>query len=135
MMEIGTALRFKGLFEEQKLKLLYSNAVLDEEFNLRTDDRLDEVDQSSSELETSMRMRLRNREALYLKKIDLALRRITEGEFGSCEGCGDDIEMRRLEARPMTTFCVACKETEERLELGHVDGRMPKSLGRRLQLG
>jgi DnaK suppressor protein len=81
-----------------------------------------------------MRMRLRNREALFLRKIDEALRRIADGSFGECEECGDDIELKRLEARPTATMCVACKEEAERREHVHIDGHRPKSLGAKLRL-
>jgi DnaK suppressor protein len=129
-----TILKFKALFEEQKARLIYSQAVLDEEFNIQRDDMLDSVDMTSTELETNMRMRLRNREALFLKKIDEALRRIEEGAFGACEKCEDDIEERRLLARPTTTLCVACKEQEEQREKLHIDGHRHKSLGTKLRL-
>ena len=76
-----------------------------------------------------MRLRLRNRESLYVKKVDEALRRIESGEFGLCECCDGDIEIRRLEARPTATLCIACKEEEEKKEVLTADGRRHKSLG------
>lgn len=125
---------FKRMFEEQRQKLTYSQALINENFYIQQDDLMDEVDMTSTELETSMRMRLRNREALFLKKIDDALKRIQEGTFGQCESCEEDIETRRLEARPITTLCVNCKEIEEHKELLHVDGHRHKSLGAKLRL-
>jgi DnaK suppressor protein len=133
-MERAIALKFKALFEAERSKLVYSNGIQIDPFLLAKDDMLDEVDMTSSELETSMRMRLRNREALFLKKIEEALTRIAEGRFGDCEECGEAIEVRRLEARPTTTMCVGCKESSERIELLHIDGHRHKSLGRRLRL-
>src|SRR5262245_23076420 len=103
-------MKFKNLFEEQRRNLLYTHGLVNTEFQLHKDDMLDEVDMTSTELEQSMRMRLRNREALFLKKIDESLKRIADGTFGECETCGEDIEVRRLEARPTTTMCVGCKE-------------------------
>src|SRR5687768_14548853 len=100
--------KFKSIFESQKQKLVYSRSIVNEEFHVNQDDLSDETDITSVELETSMRLRLRNREALYLRKLDEALQRIAEGTFGECESCGEGIESRRLEARPTTTFCVAC---------------------------
>ena len=76
-----------------------------------------------------MRMRLRNREMLYLKKVNEALRRIQDGIFGLCEMCEEPIEVRRLEARPTATLCVSCKEEEERSEKATANGRRHKSLG------
>ncbi len=129
-----TLMKFKTIFEEQKRNLLYTHEVINENFHISQDDFFDEVDLTSSELETSMRMRLRNREALYLKKIEESLRRIADGTFGECQGCGDEIELKRLEARPTTALCVDCKEEEERREHVHIDGRAPKSLGSKLRL-
>jgi len=126
--------KFKAIFNEQKRNLVYSQKVLNESFNILPDDLRDEVDLSTTELETNMRMRLRNREALFLKKIDEALTRITAGTFGECEHCNEPIEPKRLEARPTATFCVNCKEDSERRETLHIDGHRPKSLGQRLRL-
>lgn len=128
------AFKFKSLFENQRRNLLYTQEVVSEQFFTAKEDMLDEVDLSSAELEQSMRMRLRNREALFLKKIDEALRRIAEGTFGDCSDCGDEIDLRRLEARPTATLCVNCKEEQERTEHLHIDGHKHKSLGTKLRL-
>ncbi len=133
-MNAETLNKFQAMFEEQKKNLLYSHAIVSEEFAYRRDDMLDDVDMTTTEMETSMRMRLRNREALFLKKIDEALHRIAEGNFGLCEKCEEEIELRRLEARPTATYCVNCKEEEERREQIHIDGHKPKSLGAKLRL-
>ena len=121
--------RFKKVFEAQKKGILYNDRVIREDFTVNNDDRYDEVDQATTDVEQSMRMRLRNREILYLKKIDEALARIEDGIFGECEICENDIELRRLEARPTATLCVSCKEDEERKEVLTAAGRKHKSLG------
>jgi DnaK suppressor protein len=128
-------LKFKRLFETERRNLVYSHSVVNTDFHLNQDDMLDELDITSSEMEQSMRLRLRNREALYLKKIDEALARIHSGTFGCCDKCGSDIEQGRLQARPTTTMCVSCKEEDERAEHLHIDGHRHKSLGRRIRLG
>lgn len=122
--------KFKTLFETEKQKLLRSTRIVSENFTAHSDDLMDEMDFTSFEIENQMRMRLRNREALYLKKIDEALERIQSGVFGLCDKCEEDIELKRLEARPTTTLCVACKESQERSEKLHIDGHQHKSLGR-----
>lgn len=129
-----STLRFKKLFEQQRNELLFSKSIVDETFHIQREEMHDDADLTSLERETSMRMRLRNREALFIKKIDEALRRIAEGSFGSCEECSEDIELKRLEARPTATLCVNCKEEQERRETGHIDGHRHKSLGRQLRL-
>jgi len=126
--------KFKAIFEEQRRNLIYTNSLMNEDFHLRSEDMSDEIDMSSSELETSMRMRLRNREILFMKKIEEALKRIADGSFGKCDQCEEDIELRRLEARPTTTLCVSCKEDEERKEFLHIDGHKHKSLGQKFRL-
>ena len=121
--------RFKKVFEAQRNQILFHDKILREDFNVNLDDRYDEVDQASTDVEQSMRMRLRNREMLYLKKINEALKRIDEGCFGECESCGEDIETKRLEARPTATLCFMCKQEEERREVLTASGRRHKSLG------
>lgn len=126
--------KFKALFEAQRANLLFSDKIMDESFVVAPEEMKDDVDFTSSELETGMRMRLRNREALFVKKIDEALERIAHGTFGECDCCGDNIEVRRLEARPTATLCVTCKEDSERMENVHIDGHRSKSLGFKLRL-
>lgn len=121
--------KFKKIFEAQRKMLLFSDRVVRDDFSVCADDRLDEIDQATTDIEQSMRMRLRNRETLYIKKVDEALKRIDEGTFGDCEDCGEDIELRRLEARPTATLCVGCKEEQERKEIHTASGREHKSLG------
>jgi DnaK suppressor protein len=133
-MDSITLAKFKTLFEDEKMKLITSFGLASESFSLNQDEMYDEADLCSYELESSMRMRLKNREALYLKKINEAIRRISEGTFGECEECGDDIEMRRLEVRPTATHCLNCKEEQERLEQVHIDGHKHKSMGAKLRL-
>ena len=121
--------KFKKIFEAQRQAILTNSKVVREDFSVSSDDRLDELDQASTDIEQSMRMRLCNRETLYIKKVDEALQRIEDGDFGQCQECAEDIEFRRLEARPTATLCVACKEEQERREVLTAAGRMHKSLG------
>lgn len=121
--------KFKKLFESQRKSVLFNDRIVREDFGVCADDRYDEIDQATTDIEQSMRMRLRNRESLYIKKLDEALKRIEDGCFGECESCGEDIELRRLEARPTATLCVSCKEEQERKEVLTAHGRESKSLG------
>ena len=124
-----TLRKFKRIFEAQRRQVLFNNKVVREDFSVNADDRYDEIDQAAVDIEQSMRMRLCNREALYIKKVDEALKRIEDGTFGECEECSEDIELRRLEARPTATLCVSCKEEQERKEVLTAAGRKHKSLG------
>lgn len=109
--------RFKKMLEESKKNLLNSaKKTLMEESNFDTDDLPDEIDLASSEYNQSMVFRLRDREKFLLKKIEKALGRIEDGTFGICERCEEEISLKRLEARPVTTLCIRCKEEQEKKE-------------------
>lgn len=73
----------------------------------------DPNDRASQESEFAMELRARDRERKLLKKIAEALDLIDEGEYGFCEGCGVEIGIRRLEARPTATLCIDCKTLDE----------------------
>jgi len=109
--------RFKKTLEDSR-KAILENArkTMEEESNFDTDDLPDEIDQASSEYAQSMTFRLRDREKFLLKKIDKALARIEDGSFGTCERCEEPINLKRLEARPVTTLCIRCKEEQEKKE-------------------
>jgi DnaK suppressor protein len=121
--------RFKKMFVAEKRKLLFSDKIVREEFGVNADDRFDEIDQATTDVEQSMRMRLSNRETLYFKKIEEALVRIEDGTFGLCESCEEEIGLKRLEARPTATLCVSCKEEQERKEVHTAAGLAHKSMG------
>ena len=76
----------------------------------------DPTDRASLEADRNFMLRIRDRESKLIKKIKKALERIEEGTFGICEGCGEDISIKRLKARPVTTQCIECKTKEEALE-------------------
>ena len=61
-------------------------------------------------------VRLHDRERRLLRKLDAALARLTSGEYGYCEICDEFIGLARLKARPTATFCIECKEEQEREE-------------------
>jgi DnaK suppressor protein len=73
-------------------------------------------DQASAETDMNFMLRLRGREQRLLKKIDEAIERIDSGTFGICDECGNEIDFKRLEARPVTTMCIACKTLQEEEE-------------------
>jgi DnaK suppressor protein len=78
-------------------------------------------DQATAEIDRNFMLRLKGRERKLLKKIDEAIERINQGVFGICDKCGLEINIKRLEARPVTTMCIECKtlqEEEEKLREG-----------------
>jgi DnaK suppressor protein len=109
--------RFREILLTRKKDILRNaQRTLSEDMTLESDDLPDEMDLASSEYLQSFTFRLRGREKTFLQKIDRALRKIEEGDFGVCEECGEEISTKRLEARPETTLCIRCKEDQERHE-------------------
>lgn len=76
----------------------------------------DITDRASSETDWSIELRTRDRQRKLISKIDAALRRIEEGEYGYCEVTGEPISLARLEARPIATMTVEAQERHERNE-------------------
>lgn len=108
---------FRQLLNDEKKRLLHKAAnTIKHEIELSKDDMADEADLASALTDQSLSLRLRGRERYLIDKIDLAIERINQGEFGECVVCGDDISIQRLRARPVTTMCIACKEEQERRE-------------------
>lgn len=76
-------------------------------------------DQATLESERSFDLRIKDRERKLINKVHEALRKIADGSYGICESCGEAIGLKRLQARPVTSFCINCKsemEAEERRE-------------------
>ena len=76
----------------------------------------DPADRAALEADRNFMLRIRDREAKLIKKIKEALERIENDTYGICESCGEDITLKRLKARPVTTQCIDCKSKEEALE-------------------
>jgi DnaK suppressor protein len=76
----------------------------------------DPTDRASMESGRNFELRIRDRERKLINKIKKALEKVEDGTFGFCEVCGEPIEFKRLEARPVTTHCIECKTSEEEEE-------------------
>ena len=76
----------------------------------------DMADRASSETDWSIELRTRDRQRKLIAKIDSAVRRLYEGEYGYCEVTGDPISLARLEARPIATMTLEAQEKHERVE-------------------
>ena len=76
----------------------------------------DLADRASSETDWSLELRTRDRQRKLIAKIDAAIRRLYEGEYGYCEVTGDPISLARLEARPIATMTLEAQEKHERTE-------------------
>ena len=81
-----------------------------------TVDTSDSIDQATLEADRSFRLRMRDRENKLIRKIEQSLDRIEKGTFGICDMCGEQISIKRLKARPVATYCIACKNKMETME-------------------
>ncbi|HVL79713.1 MAG TPA: RNA polymerase-binding protein DksA [Sphingomicrobium sp.] len=76
----------------------------------------DLADRASSETDWSIELRTRDRQRKLIAKIDCAIRRLYEGEYGYCDVTGEPISLARLEARPIATMTLEAQERHERIE-------------------
>ena len=81
----------------------------------------DIADRASEETDRALELRTRDRQRKLVAKIDAALRRIDEGEYGYCEETGEPISLKRLDARPIATMSLEAQERHERREKVHRD--------------
>ena len=81
----------------------------------------DLTDRASEETDHALELRTRDRERKLISKINSAIRRIDEGEYGYCEETGDPIGVARLEARPVATLSLEAQERHEKMEKIHRD--------------
>lgn len=81
----------------------------------------DVTDRASEETDRALELRTRDRQRKLVAKIESALRRIDEGEYGYCEATGEPISLKRLDARPIATMTLEAQERHERREKVHRD--------------
>ena len=108
----------------QKLTLWKSGLVSDSKDTIEslqdsTRSIPDISDRASEETDRALELRTRDRQRKLVAKIESALRRIEEGEFGYCEETGEPISLRRLDARPIATMSLEAQERHERREKVH----------------
>jgi len=104
---------FRKILESLKLEL--SNDI-DRTVHTMQDEATifaDPNDRASQESDMALELRNRDRERKLIKKIDETIARIDSGDYGYCDGCGVEIGLRRLEARPTATLCIDCKTLDE----------------------
>lgn len=109
--------KFKKLLTQQKEDLLKNaRRTLSGDIHLDPDDFPDEIDTASSEMNLAFQGRLRERERGLISKINQALDKIEDGVYGECEACGEQISLKRIQARPVAELCIDCKAEQEQLE-------------------
>jgi len=104
----------KGRMEELLSEAGKTVEEMDEEENFP-----DPTDRASLESNRNAILRIRDRERKLIAKIQEALRRLDNGEYGICEACGEKISIARLKARPVTSLCIDCKSDQEIQEKKH----------------
>jgi DnaK suppressor protein len=107
---------FKDLLNKQLKELMEEAAKTVTDMTITEGEFPDPTDRASWESDRNFLLRIRERERNLITKIKEALERIEDGTFGICERCGEPISDKRLEARPVTTLCIKCKQEQEDLE-------------------
>lgn len=107
---------FEAILLDWKASITEQNQLAKQRLQDDTSPMADLSDRASLEEEFSLTLRSRDRERKLVNKINAALERIANDEFGYCEKCGIDIGVGRLEARPTAELCIDCKEIEEKKE-------------------
>ena len=107
---------FRNILSAWKRELMYEvdrtvHHMQDEAANFP-----DPNDRATQESEFGLELRTRDRERKLLRKIDSALARIDEGSYGFCDETGEEIGLKRLEARPVATLCLEAQERRELAE-------------------
>lgn len=103
---------------EQKRRDVVNDIKQELEENFQDNEREvgDVGDMSTKDILESFKMRITDREAKYLKKIERALQKIDDGTYGICENCGACIGYERLKLRPVAELCIKCKLEQEKAE-------------------
>lgn len=110
--------KYKKILLEKKEEILgriNSGVETGDTLTMR-DGRADVADIASDEYEHSLIYKLSERESRYLAKINNKLKEIEDGTFGTCKHCGKDIQLERLDIRPVADLCIECKKKEEEEE-------------------
>ncbi len=114
----------ENLLKHFELKLLEWKQELMKEFGVTIGQNLiedrsrqgDFGDLANIETDQNFLLRIRDRERKLIGKINRCLQQIKEGTYGRCESCGEDIDPKRLEARPVASLCISCKTEQEKRE-------------------
>ena len=112
-----------GKYKAVRQDLLNQRLALLRQAGITLPDRQDQIispdttDQAQAEMDRNFLLRLKEREQKLIKKIDQAVERIDNGTFGICRGCGNEIPLPRLKARPVTDLCIECKTRQEQDEI------------------
>ena len=108
--------KFKIQLEDMRDKIISDADQTLSEMTTQTGNIPDPNDRATVESDRNFELRLRDRERKLMSKIEEALARLDESSFGVCDSCGEDITLKRLEARPVAKYCIDCKTKQEQRE-------------------
>lgn len=113
-MNEGQVAYFKDKLETEQQEILArienqsTNVVISD-----SNEMADEIDRAAMEEAHRLELNRIDHDKLHIKKIVNALRRIDSGDYGYCDSCGDEISIKRLQARPESRLCLECQSTKE----------------------
>ena len=105
--------QFEKIIKDSLIALMEEKDDLED---LKAEKSADDLDMAVQILSQTMKTNLLRRKSLYIFKLKNALDRIEDGTYGECDSCGENITTKRLLARPTATFCIFCKEIQEKDE-------------------
>ena len=108
--------QFKKQLESMKVDINSDVEKTLTEMTSQTGNIPDPNDRATMESDRSFELRIRGRERKLMEMVDEALARIEDGTYGICAGCGEEIAVKRLQARPVAKFCIDCKTKQEQKE-------------------
>jgi DnaK suppressor protein len=109
-------LKFKKQLEDMKGEIITDVEQTLNEMTSQSGNIPDPNDRATVESDRSFELRIRGRERKLMNKVEEALIRIDDGSYGVCDGCGEEIAIKRLEARPVAKYCIECKTKQEQKE-------------------
>jgi DnaK suppressor protein len=107
---------FRGMLEHWRQELMEGVDRTVDSMQEETHHHPDPNDRATQESDIGMELRTRDRERKLLAKIEHTLSMIDEDEYGYCSCCGEEIGIKRLEARPTADLCIECKTQQEQQE-------------------
>ena len=105
--------KYKDILETRQAELL---EVLKNRDGITIEKSPDALDEVQNAAERELAIRNLDRESNLLRNVRAALRRIDEGEFGTCVHCEEEISPKRIAAVPWTPYCIACQEAADRAQ-------------------
>jgi len=111
-----TLAELRDALERKRAEISSQSKRALDEIRDKEDRKGDSVDESTQEQGATSLLRLKDREKNFLTKINTALERMDNGEYGLCVECEEPIPQKRLEARPAAVLCIDCKEEREQAE-------------------